>query len=182
VLGRDWLARQWHARGQGFKSPQLHPRSTALSAADRPRIARLGQQIGRCSASPVDLWARGIVPDHEALVRFFAEWQAWERQEIAVDRIPTVLERRTYSGADLLARYQEWQAQRGSCRIDRQRHDQFQTLLLPERWSWLVALGPGFEIFSSSSTPSATPATRRGSAPTLPGTEAQRPGRRSRPT
>ena len=40
------LARQWHARGQGFKSPQLHPRSEALSAVDRLRIARLGQQIG----------------------------------------------------------------------------------------------------------------------------------------
>jgi hypothetical protein len=36
----------WHARGQGFKSPQLHPRSAALSAVDRPRTARLGQQIG----------------------------------------------------------------------------------------------------------------------------------------
>ena len=36
----------WHARGQGFKSPQLHPRSEAHSAVDRPRIARLGQQIG----------------------------------------------------------------------------------------------------------------------------------------
>jgi hypothetical protein len=36
----------WHARGQGFKSPQLHPRSTALSAVDRSRIACLGQQIG----------------------------------------------------------------------------------------------------------------------------------------
>ena len=38
--------RPWHARGQGFKSPQLHPRSEALSAVDRLRIARLGQQIG----------------------------------------------------------------------------------------------------------------------------------------
>ena len=36
---------RWHARGQGFKSPQLHPRSTALSAADRPRISALAQQI-----------------------------------------------------------------------------------------------------------------------------------------
>jgi hypothetical protein len=34
-----------HARGQEFKSPQLHPRPKALSAIDRPRIARLGQQI-----------------------------------------------------------------------------------------------------------------------------------------
>jgi hypothetical protein len=24
ALRREWLARQWHARGQGFKSPQLH--------------------------------------------------------------------------------------------------------------------------------------------------------------
>ena len=39
-------AHRWHARGQGFKSPQLHPRSQALSAVDRLRIARLGQQIG----------------------------------------------------------------------------------------------------------------------------------------
>jgi hypothetical protein len=40
-----WLTRQWHARGQGFKSPQLHHRSTALSALDRPRIGALAQQI-----------------------------------------------------------------------------------------------------------------------------------------
>jgi len=39
-------AHRWHARGQGFKSPQLHPRSQALSTVDRLRIARLGQQIG----------------------------------------------------------------------------------------------------------------------------------------
>ena len=36
VLRCERLARQWHARGQGFKSPQLHPRSEALSAVDRP--------------------------------------------------------------------------------------------------------------------------------------------------
>jgi hypothetical protein len=33
-------------KGQGFKSPQLHCRSEAQSGLDRPRIARLGQQIG----------------------------------------------------------------------------------------------------------------------------------------
>jgi hypothetical protein len=46
----------WHARGQGFKSPQLHPRSAAQSDPDRPPIARLGQQIGSnlfCKAHPV---------------------------------------------------------------------------------------------------------------------------------
>jgi hypothetical protein len=37
---------RWHARGQGFKSPQLHPRSDGLFAVDRPWIARPGQQIG----------------------------------------------------------------------------------------------------------------------------------------
>jgi hypothetical protein len=42
----EWAETAWHARGQGFKSPQLHPRSTALPAVNRPRIARLGQQIG----------------------------------------------------------------------------------------------------------------------------------------
>ena len=31
---------------QGFKSPQLQPRSAGLSVVDRPQIARLGQQIG----------------------------------------------------------------------------------------------------------------------------------------
>jgi hypothetical protein len=46
MLRCERLARQWHARGQGFKSPQLHPRSTALSAVDNPRIASLWQQIG----------------------------------------------------------------------------------------------------------------------------------------
>jgi hypothetical protein len=34
---------RWHARGQGFKSPQLHPRSAALSAIDRPPIPTLAQ-------------------------------------------------------------------------------------------------------------------------------------------
>jgi hypothetical protein len=38
--------RIWHARGQGFKSPQLHSRSEGLSGLDRPRIARPRQQIG----------------------------------------------------------------------------------------------------------------------------------------
>jgi hypothetical protein len=38
--------RQWHARGQGFKSPQLHPRSKAFSGSDLPGFSRLGQQIG----------------------------------------------------------------------------------------------------------------------------------------
>ena len=33
----------WHARGQGFKSPQLHPRSEGLSAGDRPRSRALAQ-------------------------------------------------------------------------------------------------------------------------------------------
>jgi hypothetical protein len=36
----------WHARGQGFKSPQLHPRSEAPSGSDHPRVAGLRQQIG----------------------------------------------------------------------------------------------------------------------------------------
>ena len=31
-------------QGVGVQIPQLHPRSEALSAVDRPRIARLGQQ------------------------------------------------------------------------------------------------------------------------------------------
>ena len=46
--------RIWHARGQGFKSPQLHPRLEALPAVDRPRIARLGQQIGSNLLSKAD--------------------------------------------------------------------------------------------------------------------------------
>jgi hypothetical protein len=36
----------WHARGQGFKSPQLHPRSEAQIGPSRLQIPRLGQQIG----------------------------------------------------------------------------------------------------------------------------------------
>jgi hypothetical protein len=31
---------RWHARGQGFKSPQLHPRSTAISRLDFRRTER----------------------------------------------------------------------------------------------------------------------------------------------
>ena len=48
----------WHARGQGFKSPQLHPRSKALSALNRHRIARLGQQIGSNLFCEADLVVR----------------------------------------------------------------------------------------------------------------------------
>jgi hypothetical protein len=44
----------WHARGQGFKSPQLHPRSEAPCGLDRPRFARLGQQIGSNLLSKAD--------------------------------------------------------------------------------------------------------------------------------
>ena len=46
VLRHEPLARQWHARGQGFKSPQLHPRSEAMFGVDRPQIGRLRQQMG----------------------------------------------------------------------------------------------------------------------------------------
>jgi hypothetical protein len=69
----------WHARGQGFKSPQLHPRSTALPAVDRPRIARLGQQIGsklfckgrsgrpeRRSRGPAPSVSSRVTPGHRA--------------------------------------------------------------------------------------------------------------------
>ena len=35
---------RWHARGQGFTSPQLHHRSATLSAVDCPRIPALAQQ------------------------------------------------------------------------------------------------------------------------------------------
>jgi hypothetical protein len=54
----QWLAAQgfvvgavagiprWHARGQGFKSPQLHPRSKARSGPCRLQIPTLWQQIG----------------------------------------------------------------------------------------------------------------------------------------
>jgi hypothetical protein len=42
----DVVRMAWHARGQGFKSPQLHRRSEAQSGLDRPRIARPRQQIG----------------------------------------------------------------------------------------------------------------------------------------
>ena len=56
VVCCERLARQWHARGQGFKSPQLHPRSEARSSLGRTRIARPGQQIGsnrRCAGRSV---------------------------------------------------------------------------------------------------------------------------------
>jgi hypothetical protein len=53
---REPPAHRWHARGQGFKSPQLHPRSEARSGLGRPRIGRPGQQIGsnrRCAGRSV---------------------------------------------------------------------------------------------------------------------------------
>src|SRR5512132_413986 len=43
VVGCEWLARQWHARGQGFKSPQLHqaqPISSLRSERHLPEICR----------------------------------------------------------------------------------------------------------------------------------------------
>jgi hypothetical protein len=43
---RDAVRMAWHARGQGFKSPQLHPSSTAISRLDCRLSFRLGQQIG----------------------------------------------------------------------------------------------------------------------------------------
>ena len=49
----EWLVSQWHARGQGFKSPQLHPRSAALSVADRPPIPAVAQQIRTASVRPI---------------------------------------------------------------------------------------------------------------------------------
>jgi hypothetical protein len=52
---REPPAHRWHARGQGFKSPQLHPRSEAMFGPGHPGISGLGQQIGSnpaCTASP----------------------------------------------------------------------------------------------------------------------------------
>jgi hypothetical protein len=46
------------------------------------------------------------------------------------------------AGAELLDHYQAWQAQRGGCRVDQQRSSRFGGLLLPEQWSWLVAVEP----------------------------------------
>ena len=58
---------RWHARGQGFKSPQLHPRSTAQTGPDLLRITRLGQQIGSklcCQADPVGSRASMVAEGH----------------------------------------------------------------------------------------------------------------------
>jgi hypothetical protein len=43
---REGVRMAWHARGQGFKSPQLHPRSKARSGPCRLQIPTLWQQIG----------------------------------------------------------------------------------------------------------------------------------------
>jgi hypothetical protein len=53
--------------GQGFKSPQLHPRSTAQTGPDLLRITRLGQQIGSklcCQADPVGSRASMVAEGH----------------------------------------------------------------------------------------------------------------------
>jgi hypothetical protein len=42
---------RWHARGQGFKSPQLHPRSTAICRPGQHRFVGAAQQI-RSKVSP----------------------------------------------------------------------------------------------------------------------------------
>jgi hypothetical protein len=43
----------WHARGQGFKSPQLHPRSAALCGSIAGRFILLAQQI---RSNPGRVW------------------------------------------------------------------------------------------------------------------------------
>ena len=89
-------------------------------------------QLDDVRQAQVELWAHGVVVDHDPIVRFFAAWQSWERREVAAGRIPDVLQRKTYGGAELLDRYGQWQERRGGCLVDGQRYEQFGALLLPE--------------------------------------------------
>jgi hypothetical protein len=90
----------------------------------------------------VELWARGVVVDQDALARFFAAWQTWEQQEVKAGHIPDVFNRKTYTGTELLAHFEAWTAQRGGCRVDAARQEWFQALLSPEQWSWLIHAEP----------------------------------------
>jgi hypothetical protein len=45
VLGRERLARQWHARGQGFKSPQLHQAQHIGRTPAQGRLSADCQQV-----------------------------------------------------------------------------------------------------------------------------------------
>jgi hypothetical protein len=60
-LGREWLARQWHARGQGFKSPQLHQAQHITHLRSERRLPEICQK--RCLALP-----------HTALCRLRLPW------------------------------------------------------------------------------------------------------------
>jgi len=48
VMGCERLARQWHARGQGFKSPQLHQAQRIGSTPTQGRLSADCQQITPC--------------------------------------------------------------------------------------------------------------------------------------
>jgi hypothetical protein len=58
-LRREPPEHQWHARGQGFKSPQLHPRSAGLFAVDHLRIAGpRSRSAATCWVTPIrSSWA-----------------------------------------------------------------------------------------------------------------------------
>ena len=65
-------------KGSGFKSPQLHPRSEVLFGFDRPRIARLGQQLGS-----------NLLCEAKLVVRHTVDAGQHRRGPRPVDRAPT---------------------------------------------------------------------------------------------
>jgi len=54
VVCCERLARQWHARGQGFKSPQLHPRSEADRASAVPGSPAPGSRSAAIAVAQAD--------------------------------------------------------------------------------------------------------------------------------
>jgi hypothetical protein len=54
VLRCEQLARQWHARGQGFKSPQLHPRSGPDSPSAVPGSPARGSRSAATTVAQAD--------------------------------------------------------------------------------------------------------------------------------
>ena len=74
ALRHEWLARQWHARGQGFKSPQLHPRSTAMFGPTVPESPASGSRSAAIHAARPGPTAQGE-GDTTALARAVSPWR-----------------------------------------------------------------------------------------------------------
>ena len=67
MLRCERLARQWHARGQGFKSPQLHHNYQGKRSARQPQPAAVPQQNPKVSGGKPATWGFEIVGTYLAI-------------------------------------------------------------------------------------------------------------------